>query len=586
MIWPLGTLRGPALAAVCLLAPIAGYSGQLTGTINATYQRSTRNATTDSAGAVVTPRTSTETKQSNILVSYHDLLFSKNLIRLGANYFIQRDELMERWNVRPIFNLDLSSAGYQYNGSYSPRKIPSSRPLNDTTFIETRTYIRDWRNSLTLSWRKLPVVNLTYNTTRYFDDKTVRTTDRKNRYITVQSAYVAGPASASVIYTNARNENRITSPRTRDNHRTWQATTGYTGSARGIGSVSASYSYLDARSNREALTLTPISTSHIHSVAAMVTSRDLYHLSSTVSYSGRFQIARSDDIRTTTSDENFSGQLAYAPLAFLSLSMTKNYQIASQAGRHRINENLAFSASFTRFLRRGLDTRLNWSRTYIQKTEGIEESSTDGVPTRVTSGSNYTDALYASIAATPYRRSKLLADLSISRANNPFVASQRYLSARSVSLSFSATRSIEGRLSATYTNQGQTLDLFRSFARSITAGATYVSRTNLNCNVSYTQNDINTSPRQSNGVISGFVGYSFRNAYTFYLQMNQQRQESPTAGSSIETTISKPRSLTAQLQVRTSPRSTVAVSYTKSSNAASDYVGGAHSWQVIYHGQF
>ena len=584
------------LGIICLIgviagavwAPGSGRAGQLSGTINAMYQRSTREATRDSADSVVSPETSTESKQSNILINYQDVLFSKNLMRIGANYFIQRDVAAGRWNVRPIYNFDLSSAGYQYSGSYSPRKVPSSQPLNDSTYIKTRTYIRDWRNSLTLSYSKLPVVNVSYNTMRFFDDQPVRTTDRKNRYLTVQSGYVAGPASANVVYTGSRNENRLTSPRTRDNYRTWQGTTGFTGTSGKIGSYSASYSYLDSRSSRQAVTPGPISSSHIHSVAAMVTSRELYKLSSTASYSGRFQTAQSASIRNTTGDENFSGQLSFTPLAFLSLSMTKNYQIASQAGRHRINENLAFSAAFTRFLRRGLDTRLNWSRTYIQKAEVIADSSSlPGAGTRESSGNNYTDAFYASIAATPYHRTKLLAGLSISRASSPWVLSQRYLSVRSLSLSTGVSRAIDGRLTATYSNQGANLDILHSFARSLTAGVTYLPGSSINCNLNYTRNDINTVPRQSNSVISGYVGYSFRNAYTFYLHMNRQRQETPIAGSSIETTVRRPRSWTGQLQVRLSPRSTLAVSYAKSSNAAAAAgAGGAHSLQIIYHGQF
>ncbi|PWB75573.1 hypothetical protein C3F09_02070 [candidate division GN15 bacterium] len=588
MILPRGIAGVTGVVVAIVLLPWLSRAGQLSGTINATYQRSTREAVLDTIDSLVSPESSIESKQSNILLNYQDVLFTKNLMRLGLNYYIQRDELADRWNVRPIYYLDLGSAGYQYSGSYSPRKVVSTLPINDSTSIETRTYIRDWRNSLTLSYSRLPVVSLTYNTTRYFDDQAVRTTDRKNRYLTAQSSYTVGPASANVIYTNSRAENRLTSPRTKDKYRTLQTTTGFAGSSPKIGSFSASYSYLDSRSTREGLTPGPVSTSHIHSVAAMVTSRQVLDLSATASYSGRFNVARSAEIGTTTSDQNFSGQVAYTPLDFLSLSMTKNYQILSQAGSNRISENLALSTSFTRFLRRGFDTRLNWTRTYIQKAQGIDETQVaDSSGIAAPGGSNYTDAFYTSVAATPYRRSKLLADMSIIRASRPWLRSQRYQSSRSVSVSAAVTRNIDGRVTATYVNQGASLDLFHSFARSVTAGATYMSGSNLNCNVAYTRNDVNTFPRVSNRVVSGYVGYSYRTAYTIYVYMNRQQEEHPSPGSTIESAVSKPRSLTAQLQLRLSLRSLLAVSYTKSSNAAASAgVAGTHILQVVYHGQF
>lgn len=575
-------------AAVLALITLSARAGQLSGTINSTYARSTRDAVVDDADSLLSPKTSSETRQANLLLNYQDVLFSKNLMRLGATYFVRRDEALDDWVVRPIYNFDISSAGYTYNGSYSPRKETSRLRIPDSTVAESRTYLRDWRNSLSLNYRNFPTLNVSYNVNRVYDDQPVRKTDRKNRYMTVQSSYLAGPASANIIYTNSRNDNRITSPRTRDNYRTWQGTTGFTESVNKVGSVSASYSYLDSRSNREALTPTPVSGSHIHSVAAMVTSREVYKLSSTASYSGRFQTSKSANVRATSSDENFSGQITFAPLEFLSLSMTKNYQIADQNGRHRINENLAFSASFTRFIRRGVDTRLNWSRTYIQKTELVNDTAdSDGSSTRVSSNDDYTDAVYASIAATPYRRAKLLADLSVARVNRPSLVSQRYLSSRSFSLSVKATRSVEGRVSATYTNQGETLDLFSSYARSLTAGATYLPGNALNCNVTFTRNDVNTIPHQSNSVLGGYVGYSYRSAYTLYFHINQRRQETPVAGSGIETVIQKPRTVTGQLQVRLSPRSTVAVTYSKLTSAAlAGGTGGSHTLQIIYHGQF
>jgi hypothetical protein len=578
---------GTGLMALSVMASTA-QSGQLSGTVNATYARSTREAAVNDADSVLSPKATSETKQSNILINYQDLLFSKNLLRLGATYFVNRDEVGEIWNVRPIYNLDLSSAGYTYNGSYSPRKETSRLRLSNGSIIETNTYFRDWRNSISLNYRNLPTVNVSYNIKRFYDNQAVRKADQRNRYVTVQSSYMTGPASANIIYTHSRNENRIASPRTRDNYRTWQGTTGFTGSAKQLGSYSAAYSYLDSRSSRDPQLTSPLSLSHIHSIAAMVTSREVYKLSSTASYSGRFQTSKSADLKATSSDENFAGQITFAPLEFLSLSMTKNYQIAGHDGQHRINENLAFSASFTRFIRHGVDTRLNWSRTYLQKSELLNDSSAnDGTSTRISSGNNYTDAVYASIAATPYRRSKLLADLSISRANRPSLLSQRYASSRSFSLSAKATRSVEGRLSATYTNQGETLDLFSSYSRSLSASATYLPGSALNCNLTYTRNDVNTVPRQANSVLGGYVGYSFRNAYTLYLNVNQRRQEVPVAGSTQETVTEKPSTVTGQLQVRLSPRSTVAATYSKATSATlAGGAGGSHTFQIIYHGQF
>jgi len=573
---------------VSVLSPRNGHAGQLSGTVNATYQRNIREEIRNSADSVISPEATSESKQSNILINYQDVVFSKNLMRLGANYFIQRDEIARRWNIRPIYNFDLSSAGYKYNSSYSPRKQTSRLRIPDGTYVETRTYFRDWRNSLMLNYRSLPPVTCTYNTSRNFDDQPKRDVDRRSRYISAQTSYSFGPASANVIYSNTQGENRRTNSRTKDNSRTWQGSTGFTGTIDALGSFSASYSYLDSRASRQTATLSPASTSHVHAVAAMVASREWHRLSATGSYSGRFLASQSAEIKRKVSDEDFSGQLSFAPLSYFALTATKNYHITSQSEGHKIGEYLSFSASFSRFIRRGVDSRLNWTRTYIQRAEEDADSSLTTGAVVAPSGANYSDGLYFSVATAPYPRSKLLADISVSRANRPWIESQRYLSARSLSLSVSATRHIDGRLSVTYANQGASLDLLNSYARSLSAGMTYLQGANLNGNLTFTRNSINTVPRQANSAMSGYIGYSFRSTYSLYIYMNRSRQEIPTAGATaIENAVRTPRSWTGQLQVKLSPKANLIFSYSRSTAFVSGSLASkANTMQIIFHGQF
>jgi len=555
-------------------------AGQVSGTVNAIYSRSTREAVVNEADSVISPETSTEAKQSNVRINYQDVLFSKNLMRLGANYFIQRDEIAGRWDVRPIYNFDLSSAGYTYNGSYSPRKQTSRLRIPNGTYVETRTYFRDWRNSLTVRYKRYPVVTGTYNISRGFDDLPVRKIDHRSRYASAQTAYFVGPATVNVIYTNSQNEDSRLKPITKANKRTWQGNAAFAGTAPAVGSFSASYSYLDARAATQAAATPPITASHIHVVSAMVTSREVFKMSATASYSGRFLNTRSADAGSKIKDESFSGQLAFAPLTYFTLTVTKNYQIASpKPGAYQVSEYLSLSSAFSRCLRRGWDTRLNWTRTYVQKVVQGNE--------RIAGNDNYSDALYMSLAAIPYHRSKLLADMSITRANRPQEQTPRYQSARSLSLSVSATRHLDARLSVTYANQGSSINLFSSSARNLSAGVTYLPGSSLNCNLTYTRNDVNTTPRYSNRAMSGYLGYSFRNTYTLYLYMNRQRQESPGGATATESIVRSPRSTTGQLQIRLSPGSTLSASYSTSTAFAGNIpVGDASTLQIVYHGQF
>jgi len=88
---------------VIFLAPRTGRAGDLSGTVNASYQRNVRNEIRDNSDSVISPGALSESKQSNIRINYQDVLFSKNLMRLGATYFIRRDEIGARWDVRPIY---------------------------------------------------------------------------------------------------------------------------------------------------------------------------------------------------------------------------------------------------------------------------------------------------------------------------------------------------------------------------------------------------------------------------------------------------------------------------------------------------
>jgi hypothetical protein len=297
---------------------------------------------------------------------------------------------------------------------------------------------------------------------------------------------------------------------------------------------------------------------------------------------------QSVEIQREVSDEDFSGQLSYNPFAYLALSATKNYHITSSSDDHQIGEYLLFSASFSRFLRRGVDSRLSWTRTYIQKgAEAGDSSLATGTPPDA-GASNHTDALYLSVATTPYRRAKLLADVSVSRANRPWLESQRYLSSRTLSLSVGATRHIDFRLSVSYANQGAALDFFNSYSRSLSAGLTYLHGSNLNGNLTFSRHSINTIPRQAASSASGYLGYSFRNRYSLYIYMNRSRQELPVADSTgIHSSVRRPKSWSGQLQTKLTPRTTLICGYSWSAASVSGIeVSKGNTIQIIINGQF
>jgi hypothetical protein len=117
---------------------------------------------------------------------------------------------------------------------------------------------------------------------------------------------------------------------------------------------------------------------------------------------------------------------------------------------------------------------------------------------------------------------------------------------------------------------------------------TYLQGANLNGNLTFTRNSINTVPRKAKSAMSGYVGYSFRNTYALYLYMNRSRQETPTAGATtIENAVRTPRSWTGQLQVKLSPKANLIFSYSRSTAFVSGSLASkANTMQIIFHGQF
>ncbi len=581
------------LTPICVVLVVGQFystceaTGRFYGTLNATYQHTTRENTsrvvTDTTGdSLRTTETTSKYGQSELLINYEDVLFSKNYLRLASSIYGRQVNDAGRWEVRSIYYLDLKSTGYAYSSSYSPYSQTFQLRLPDGTLATSKLFYRDWRNTINLNYSRWPTLNITYNFGKSFDKLDVRRLDTRNRNVILESNYALGPVAVRGNYTQSRSENRLVSPRNITSFRTMNGTTSFAQDFPRLGYLSATYSLLDSRMQTQSIeTVVPLQ-SKVHSVTGFYNTRSYHGVSGSAGYSGRFTRSRTPQDKFTNRDESFSGQIGYAPFSFLSFDVTKIYQIASRVGGHRISEYLTVSSTVNRYLRRGVDTRFSWARTFYQQVEGSEDSTT-------TRGGGYsTDSYYASLAAVPYPHTRLLCDLSIARSNAPETTARRYLITRSLNLLLNASRKLEGRLGASFSYQGPEFTLNRSYSRNVNAGASYFPGGNINMNLTYVRSVLNSTPRLANSSLNTYIGYTFRQVLTLYLSLNRQLQEIPeqTEGG-IERATVKPYTVNAQAQLRLTARSTFTLGYIHtdgSSTAGPSNKSGI--LQAVYNGQF
>lgn len=580
------TRRLPVLLGVLgILTFSTSYAnGRLYGTLNATYQHNTRDGfarAIDTAGSdsLVAVTTSEDYGQSDLLINYDAMLFTKNTLRLAANVSARQGTGTGKWSVRTIYYLDIRNDGYSYSSSYAPYSQEYEQKRVDNSILRTRVYYRDWRNTLNIAYPKWPTLNATYGSSTTFDRLPVRKLDGSSKSYFLDSYYSYGALAVRGSATQTRAENKVSSPHNISTVRTYNGSTSFAKDFGKAGYLSSSYAYLDTRSEAQSQVLTVGLLSHSHSVTAYYGARSFHGVGASASYSGRFVSNRQAQLRLSTRDESFSGLLSYAPLKFLTFDVTKTYTISTQPEGHRISEYLVLSSTLSRYLRRGVDSRFNWSRTFFQRVDR-------GSDTTQSPGGYSMDSYYGSLSATPYPHSRVLFDISVSKNNDPAATTQEYLVNRSINLIVSASRRLEGRLGATYIYQGNHLDFFRSYSQNMNIGATYYPGSNLNINVTYLHSVVNTDQSLANGSLNGYVGYAFRQAFSIYLSVNRQLQETPldSVTGRPEKTSARPYSAKAQIQIRLSPGSNLTIGYLRT--GGSGVLTRTGQFQAVYNGQF
>jgi hypothetical protein len=566
-----------ACALSLVAASRADASGRVYGTVNGIYQHRTLDRpATDSIPA---ENSATDYGQSDLLVNYDGLLFTKNTLRLATNIFARQQNDAGQWTVRAIYYLDIKSDGYAYSASYSPYSTEFSQVLPGNGIRKVRVYYREWRNSLNIAYPKWPNFNATYGVSSNFDRLPVRELDGTSRTYFLESNYIVGPAAFRASATRARAIDHIQTPTATSTFRTYNASASVSKDLGNPGYFTAGYSYLDVRTESKADVVTLGLLSSSHTVTGFYSSRPYHGLAGSASYSGRFVSNRQASLAVKTRDENFSGQISYAPLKYLTFDVTKTYQIATQPDGHRISEYLVLSATVSRYLHSGVDSRFNWSRTYFQKMSRASDTS-------VTPGGYYMDSYYASFSTIPYPHTRMLFDIAVSNNNDPSASRQKYLVTRSLNLVVSASRRLEGRVGITYIFQGHELEFFRSFSRDMNVGVTYNPGSNINLNVTYINSVVHTDQSLSNGSLNGNIGYSFRQAFSLYVSVNRQLQEYPLDnGSPIpDKTTLHPYSANGQLQIRLSSRSNLTFGYIRTGGSGSRAKTG--TFRAVYNGQF
>jgi hypothetical protein len=516
-----------------------------------------------------TPRTGLYVAQA--AVNVEDVLFYKNRIRLAGNFDWRDDMYTTFREYRPIFYGDLYGYGYALNTTFSPYKRMSSR-LADTTGVQTiDVYYRDWRGTLSVNFPKYPTVNIVHNRYRQYDHEAVSTYNSLQRSWVVESGFQRNAYSLRANYNRIRRDNYLAN-QPDDVVRSVNGTVSALTPASQLGNIGATYNYYDTK---RSVPGSEGDKSHTHSVALMASTGYVKHLSASASYSGRFSGATNRfAVDVDSRAETMSGSLAYSPTGYAEVQAVKAYQLEGTGSRYDISEYLALSATLSRYVRRGVDTRAAMTRTiYQQSNRVIEFRDTLGTldSSRVIDHFSI-DTWYGSVNFSPVPYVKTNAMYSVSRDSKPTSADRTYQSTGTADARFSVTEKIEARVAYTSSYLGERLRLGHAYSESWNLGATWLPRNNLNISVTYIHSAYNTAVRNTNGNFNVYASYAFRKAFSCYVSYGQQEQtQGTTSGSTggYSLVTSRPETWNAQLLIYTGKRSTVTFGYLKSFGAVS-----------------
>lgn len=514
------------------------------------------------------------------IVNVEDVLFYKNRVRLAGNFDWRDDMYTTFHEYRPIFYGDLYGYGYALNTTYSPYKRMSARFGDSTGAATTNVFNRDWRAIFSFNLPKYPTLNVVYNRYRQFDDQPVSVFNSRQRTWVIEAGWQKAEYSLRANYNQAKRED-YTDRGKGDRVRSAVGTISGLTPASKIGTLSATYNYYDTK---RTVPGTSGDKSNTHSVALMASSAFVRKINVAGSYSGRFTES-TDRFQSTIGSraETMSSAVTYSPTGYLELQATKAYQMDNLEKAYDISEYIALSVSLTRYIRRGVDTRLAVTRTmYQQSNRTIEYVDSVGALDSSRRVNDYTvDSWYGSITCTPVPYVKTNAAYSISRDSDPLSADRTYQSTGTAAARLSITKRIEARIAFTSVYQGERLRLGHAFSESWNISGTWIPQGNLNLAAAYNRATVNTTTRNTSDNLAVYCSYAFRRAFSFYISYGQQ-QQSQTAGTFASS--ARPENWSANLTVYTGKRSMLTLGYIKSLSSAG--VGSVRRISETYHAVF
>ncbi len=504
------------------------------------------------AGAVAF---SDNSSQATLTLNYEDALFVKNRMRLGLQVSRRDYPNSPQRDLRPIFTLDLKSYGYALNLSYSPYRRLTTDAIGASTYY---LYSRDWRSNLALNYDRYPPVNITYNRTRKFDRQTQRRFDSSGETFLIDTRHAVGGVAVRGSYGRVTSENFLIGGSNSVSENVAAAAT-LTKNYDGIGYLNALYSYYASEIDRRSLAVRNRTEFSAHTINALLSSDRFYGLTATTTYSGRWAESQTSTIRAQNDNHNATAQLSFLPLSYLSFDVAKSYQTTEEGGPRQTVEFVSISGSASRYLRQGVDTRLGATRTFFQKSNKSLESGEGG------SGAYNYDNIYASVGLTPLNYVRTYFDVSVAHDSKPILKTQRYQVFRSLNAQLQLSRRIESRIGFTAVYQGANLNFDQSISRNYNLGLTWIPTGNLSLNANYIRTESATDIALSTDSWNGYASYSFRRAFTLFVNGVWQEQKtsaiSPALLPSEVNRTSRPRSINSQILIYLTPSITLTGGY-------------------------
>ncbi len=496
--------------------------------------------------------TADDLNAETIFLNYEDVLWYKNRLRISAYLSRREMSFSDTREFRPTYSAELRSYGYFISSSYSPY-TQRAVTQTGTGLVQADIIHRDWRNTLALSYPKMPTLAFVYNRNESHDKERSGRIDGETRNFLVETGYSWEVVSARINYSNLRQESRQAFPFVN----TQRSYTGTASTSRQLGKLgffSSNYTYYNTRNTREVDQLQAITRTTNHSATAMLSSQEWRHLIASVSYSGRFGESRLHSSKFESQNQSYAGQVSYRPLGYLSFDLTKSYQFNRDREITDINENLSLATTLTRAIRRGIDTRMTVSRIWIQQAPQAIPSDNE----------KYTmDTYYASLSFEPYGFVRTLFDASVVHNSEPSLPEQRYQMNVSMNSRVYFTRTLEGRINMTALYQGADFEIGHSYSQNMNFGGSFTPQSNMTVNVNYLYTTINASEKITSGTWIGYASYSFRRAFTLSASANRQEQEAtsiPLSGTAQKISLA-PYTINGQIQMNLSPRTTLTTAY-------------------------